>query len=484
MRELKFKLKDPTLTSDVNQTLSNLLSQVNKTNKNVTNVSNRVDNNTKIINQINQGGGGGSTCCDMGSIIDLPGQTITTSGSNIYVVDNTIGFIADKSGAVEFQGTMSLDYSGGVPHDINAGGHLRFGLGSSTPWDGSNGNQYIGFLLVKNSGSLLGNWQCIMYDGVNAAQQIDSGVLAVDTISAVFSISINAAGTEIVFSIGGNVVATMTTHIPTILLYLEILVEPSAGNLIATTGGLEAASMGQVIVVQLDEEVTRAKAAEAALKIDLQTNGADNGSQSKLNLAAGTNVTITDGGTGTVTIAASGGGGGSGAIVLLETVNASSSATIDLTSLSSTYDEYLIEVVCLVGSANGFALMAQLSTNGGSSYDSTTTNYIGGSHYDRMDAGGAGDNSGETGFPGAYLTDSYNSGQPGVSASIKFFNDASGSNYRQFIYQTNGPGNGGGYYTQTGGAIWKSTAQANAIRILLNTGNMTSGSVRLYGITH
>lgn len=186
-------------------------------------------------------------------------------------------------------------------------------------------------------------------------------------------------------------------------------------------------------------------------------------------------------GTGTEWVA---GGGGGGAIVLLQTVNASGSATLDLTALSGAYDEYMIEVVCLVGSANGFALMAQLSTNGGSSYDSTTTNYIGGSHYDRMDAGGAGDNSGETGFPGAYLTDSYNSGQPGVSASIKFFNDASGSNYRQFIYQTNGPGNGGGYYTQTGGAIWKNATQANAIRILLNTGNMTSGSICLYGIAH
>ena len=42
----------------------------------------------------------------------------------------------------------------------------------------------------------------------------------------------------------------------------------------------------------------------------LQTNGVDNGSQSKLNLIGGTNVTITDGGSGGVTIAATGGGGG------------------------------------------------------------------------------------------------------------------------------------------------------------------------------
>jgi hypothetical protein len=49
--------------------------------------------------------------------------------------------------------------------------------------------------------------------------------------------------------------------------------------------------------------------------VTLKTNGTNNGSQSTLNLAAGSNVTLTDNGTGTVTIASSGSGGsGAGAI--------------------------------------------------------------------------------------------------------------------------------------------------------------------------
>lgn len=214
---------------------------------------------------------------------------------------------------------------------------------------------------------------------------------------------------------------------------------------------------------------------------ELEVNGTPNTVQSLLNLIAGSNITLTDNGMGGVTIAST--GGGSGSLILLETHAASSSAQLDFTSLSSAYDEYMIEVVGLNGSANGFAFLVQLSTDGGSTFDSTDANYIGGSHYTQMDGGASGDNHANGSVPGAYLSDSYNAGQPGVSASIKFFNDASAANWRQFTYQTNGPGSGGGYFTQTGGAIWKNSAQANAMRFILSTGNMASGVIRLYGIT-
>lgn len=157
---------------------------------------------------------------------------------------------------------------------------------------------------------------------------------------------------------------------------------------------------------------------------------------------------------------------------------------MDFTSLTSAYDEYIFEIVNLVGDTNGFGLVARMSTDGGSTYDSTSGNYMGGSHYTQMDGGAAGDNLNKSSYRGAYLTDVYNAGQPGVSASVKFFNDGSSANYRQLIFQTNGPGSGGGYFTQTGGAIWKNTTQANAIQFLLTTGNMSSGVIRMYGVGH
>ena len=55
---------------------------------------------------------------------------------------------------------------------------------------------------------------------------------------------------------------------------------------------------------------TGAPCSFAGSTITLQTNGTNNGSQSILNLAAGSNMTLTDNGSGTVTFASTGGGSG------------------------------------------------------------------------------------------------------------------------------------------------------------------------------
>jgi hypothetical protein len=61
----------------------------------------------------------------------------------------------------------------------------------------------------------------------------------------------------------------------------------------------------------------------------------------------------------------------SGALVFISSVTASNSATVSFTSLSSTYDVYMVELVNLV-TVNA-ELQMRMSTNNGSSYD--TTNY-------------------------------------------------------------------------------------------------------------
>lgn len=69
-----------------------------------------------------------------------------------------------------------------------------------------------------------------------------------------------------------------------------------------------------------------------------------------------------------------GGGGGGG--VLVETQTASNSASVNFTScISSTYDTYKIEIINLRFENDSIYLMMRMSTDGGSSYDSTADIY-------------------------------------------------------------------------------------------------------------
>lgn len=68
----------------------------------------------------------------------------------------------------------------------------------------------------------------------------------------------------------------------------------------------------------------------------LQTGGVDNGSQVKLDLIAGSNVTLVDDGNGGVTITAAGGGGGGG---VLTSVDITSSGAVDTTTSAIPYDD-------------------------------------------------------------------------------------------------------------------------------------------------
>jgi hypothetical protein len=95
MRPLKFKLSDTTLVSDVNQTLSNLLSQVNKTNKTVSGVSQRV---TQLA--------GSSPTPDPDltpagtNVADLPSTTMGNHGTGLNTDAVTYSFLVCASGIV------------------------------------------------------------------------------------------------------------------------------------------------------------------------------------------------------------------------------------------------------------------------------------------------------------------------------------------------------------------------------------------------
>jgi hypothetical protein len=169
-----------------------------------------------------------------------------------------------------------------------------------------------------------------------------------------------------------------------------------------------------------------------------------------------------------------------GALVLLEQHTASSSASLDFTSaITSTYDEYLIEFLNLLP-ASGDYFVIQFSTNGGSTYDTTAANYITGWHYARINSAAGGDQIGSG--AGITLTNGVGTTQPGMSGSVRLFNSAS-SVWRSCNLDLNFY-DGTDYHRYAGGAFWKSTTAANALKIKCATGgvNIASGTVRIYGV--
>jgi hypothetical protein len=200
-------------------------------------------------------------------------------------------------------------------------------------------------------------------------------------------------------------------------------------------------------------------------------------------LTAGSNVTITvNDGSDTITIAASGGGGGGGGFTLLEQYTAAASASLNFTtSISSTYDEYLIEFVNVIPVTNAVNLYMRMSTNAGVSYDS-------GANYGSMNAATNRFGQSQSGSDsGANQISLNNNGidnivvNGGVSGTLRLFSPLSTSLHKHVL----------GTFAQTSSSFYqsvqiagayRSTTAVNAFQFFFSSGNISSGTIRVYGV--
>ena len=199
---------------------------------------------------------------------------------------------------------------------------------------------------------------------------------------------------------------------------------------------------------------------------------------------AGNAVAVTGTGTNCVhvdgTSAACPGGGG-GSFVLVEQHTAATSAALNFTTcISSTYDEYDIEVLSLLPDTGGGTINLQMSTNGGSTYD-TGSNYWFEYWLFRNPGGGpGGGGSSQTSISLSGGTLDLSATSPFVG-SFKLFDPLNAVLYKQIEGTSRYP-NGGYLSTQVGGGYQVATA-VNAFRLLSSVGNLTSGTVRCYGLS-
>jgi hypothetical protein len=207
------------------------------------------------------------------------------------------------------------------------------------------------------------------------------------------------------------------------------------------------------------------------------------GANTAARVAIGTNgYVLTSNGT-TAGWAAPAGGG----LVLLEQHAASASATLDFTTwYSSTYDEYQIEAVNLVPATNAVSCYLRFSTNGGSSYDS-------GANYEWADyrfissgsTFGGGAAQAQIGIDGGGAVNvlSSTASNGGLCGSYKLHSPGSSSMHKTLYGQSSFLVNSGGARQgSTITAVYKVTTAVDAFRVFMSSGNITSGTVRVYGI--
>lgn len=167
-----------------------------------------------------------------------------------------------------------------------------------------------------------------------------------------------------------------------------------------------------------------------------------------------------------------------GAMVLLNTLTASNSATLsDTTSFTNTYSEYEIRIQDLVPATSAAQLTLQVHTGGAFQ----TTGYI---------SAVLGFNNAATATAGLSTAIQLNQGAVqntatrGTSGIIHVANPASTTTMKKFYGQmgeidTSGTGHGDLF-----SGIWGNNAGAiDGFQLLFTSGNITSGTVKVYGIT-
>lgn len=167
-----------------------------------------------------------------------------------------------------------------------------------------------------------------------------------------------------------------------------------------------------------------------------------------------------------------------GALTLLSTVTASASATVDIeTTFSSTYDAYLLYVVNLTPATAGTIIYARLKV-GGSYVTSASYTYATNRSSDAASTYSSDNSAGDSTIR---LITNCSLGQ----MTINIYSPSNTTKSKMINWQgvsiTSTPNiafaNGVAYVTGT-------TAAMTGIRIFADSGNITSGTFRLYGVSN
>lgn len=167
-----------------------------------------------------------------------------------------------------------------------------------------------------------------------------------------------------------------------------------------------------------------------------------------------------------------------GGLTLISTASASASATIDITGINSTYAHYIIIVTNLVPATDGQALYVRTSTDGGSTFAAGVSDYawsMTGNSTGGLTSSDEDDADSEITLPSCG-----NSAGESSCYIINIFNPA-GTAANKIIGALAFQYDAVAYVSITTG-VRLATADVDAIRFIMASGNITSGEFRLYGV--
>lgn len=165
--------------------------------------------------------------------------------------------------------------------------------------------------------------------------------------------------------------------------------------------------------------------------------------------------------------------------VLISSATAASSATIDFT-LSSGYNSFEVRVIGLIPATDAVGFWVRVSTDGGSTFASGASDYI----YQRYFQNGS------TSVPSLSAADSKimflgsavgNGTGRYFNAIIRVWNPQSSSQYKNITGEVNTYRSDAIYSLGLVNGVYQYNTAINAIRILLSSGNISSGYFELWG---
>ena len=168
-----------------------------------------------------------------------------------------------------------------------------------------------------------------------------------------------------------------------------------------------------------------------------------------------------------------------GSLVLIDSETASSSASITLTGMTSTYDVYMVTINDIFPASDNVYLHARFTESGTAN---TTSNYD--SSYKNLKDTDAFNNSSYTNRSDFYVGNNFigTGTQEQLNAVCYIFNSQESGEYTFITQETISAGHTYTLWGNQGGGVFTVTSTVDGIHFYMDSGNISSGEFKLYGL--